>query len=570
MRRRFFLSSFARTLANCLLPLVLLCTVYLAISIPEQRRDVHEQALNNLTLMKENIALLLNDTSKVMNLMENSGNTFTIRRLFQQRKMNYGDYLSYKNLATQLAAIVNSRTYVDSIYITFENSGGTYLTSHGRLYTHDNTPDPDWMETCVGQDTFRLVRRSVRLTSLPQATDYLTIVEKNERGYIVAVNINVSYFRRIFSSLALKDEQVLMIVDESNLLLASQDAALPLFNSLGNPAARETIYMSNGQLVVHSHFEALGLEFISTIPQEIAYSTSNRFVAMFLGMAVVCMALSFVSAIISASRTSKRLYSILDLMDAASHHRPLPTVSNPRNDVYGYIMTNIIKTFVQNDYLRVSLDERKFQAISLELSALQYQINPHFLSNTLQIIDFEVLRAVGKPHRANRMIEQLSAFLQYSLKSPNEDVNINQEVEATKLYASLMQARFSNLIELEWFVSPDTLALSIPKLILQPMIENSIQHGREGCVSTLHICISITLQENMLHVSVRDDGPGVAADKLAEVRASLMSFTGFNERHIGLPNLFRRLQLRYGDGCRAEIHSAPGEGFEVCLFIPVP
>ena len=74
----------------------------------------------------------------------------------------------------------------------------------------------------------------------------------------------------------------------------------------------------------------------------------------------------------------------------------------------------------------------------------------------------------------------------------------------------------------------------------------------------------------MLRISVRDDGAGIEAGQLETVRQNLLQFKGFNERHIGLPNLFRRLQLRFGDQCRVVIDSAPGKGFEVTLFMPVP
>ena len=186
------------------------------------------------------------------------------------------------------------------------------------------------------------------------------------------------------------------------------------------------------------------------------------------------------------------------------------------------------------------------------------------------MIDFEVMRAIGRPHQVNQMIEKLSAFLQYSLKSPNADVTVQQESDATKMYASLMQARFADGIEIEWNISPDTLSIHIPKLILQPMIENSIQHGRKSHAGTLHILISIALEANMLRISVRDDGAGIEAEQLETVRENLLQFKSFSERHIGLPNLFRRLQLRFGDQCRVMIDSEPEKGFEVTLFMPVP
>ncbi len=97
---------------------------------------------------------------------------------------------------------------------------------------------------------------------------------------------------------------------------------------------------------------------------------------------------------------------------------------------------------------------------------MQYQINPHFLSNTLQTIDFEIMRLTNGPSKVNQMIEQLSEFLQYSLRSPKQEVSITEEIEATKIYINLMQERYPNRFEVKWEIDNTILSLPVPKLIL--------------------------------------------------------------------------------------------------------
>ena len=177
MRKRFFFASFLRTLSYCLMPLLVMSAVYLAITIPEQRKEVHENSLNNLMLMQENISLLLNDTGKVMNLVESSTISAAIRNLFHSSAMNYNDYLAYKNLVAQLSAVVNSRTYIDSIYLYVPNDKRAYLTSQGQMYTLANAPDQSWIDACT--DDFCLVRRKVQLSPSSQALDCLTIMARN-------------------------------------------------------------------------------------------------------------------------------------------------------------------------------------------------------------------------------------------------------------------------------------------------------------------------------------------------------------------------------------------------------
>ncbi len=576
MRKRFFLASLVKLLAISLLPILAFSAVYLFFAIPEQRDGVRRNAASNLALISENLTLLLNDSEKALNMLE-SGNVFgVIRGILQDTTMDYGQYLNYKAIVSQMAAVANSREYVDSMYVYVPNRESRYLTDQGRILALGGAPDPGWYAAVAALDVAgapRLVRRQAQRYAFENAESaFLTILEKNARGGVVAVNIQEAYFRRIFDAMSLFPGQTLMVVGGGELLVSSggRDAALALLGNLRDASDASPVAEERGMLVVRSYQEPLGLTFVSAVPESVAFASVNRFIGIMALVGALCFAVSVVLAFLEAARTARRLYGILDMMEAASNRRPLPPVQRPRNDVYGAILTNIVHTFLQNDYLKVLLDERKFQAISLELSALQYQINPHFLSNTLQIIDFEVLRETRSFGKANEMIGQLSQFLQYSLKSPSEDVTVAMETDATALYVELMKARFGGKICVQWRVDADARPYRVPKLILQPVIENSMQHGLGGARDTLTITVSIEQKEGGLTIEVADDGEGATAAQIAEIRRSLPNFQGFEEKHIGLRNLFRRLQLRYDGRCRVEIDSPGGRGFTVRLFIPAP
>lgn len=572
MRKQFFFSSLMRMLAFSLIPILVFSSVYLFFTIPEQQQDVRTQMANNLLLTQENLTLLLNDGNKVMNLMESGTNLSSLRGLLQTDSFNYSGFSIYKNIVAQLSALVNTRDYVDSIYVYTPNDHDHYLTDQGRVLTLGVMPDPDWLTICQSHtDSCRLVRRQVLQYDFQKVgADYLSIVEENSRGAVVVVNIKVSYFRRIFGTLNLKQNQSIMIVDGSKLLFSNTDeeTSRALLALLKPEAHREAAYDAYGYLVVSNRSDSLGLDVISILPRSVAYASINRYLTVMLIAAAVCLIFSVVYALVYARRTCQRLYDMVDLIDAASHKKPLPVIRNPRNDIYGYILTNIVSTFLQNDYLQILLDERRFQAISLELSALQYQINPHFLSNTLQIIDFEVLRQVGRPVHANQMIEQLSDFLQYSLKSPQQEVTLRQEIEASREYVALMQARFGDKVQVDWDVEEACEEQPVPLLILQPLIENSIQHGLPSAHGALNIRIAIEKQKDRCRIRVTDNGTGVTPVRLEEIRTSLTNFSDFSEKHIGLQNLFRRLQLRFQIDQLMELSIPQGGGFCVTLTLP--
>ena len=571
MKRQFFFSCLLRNLAMCLIPVLALSLVIVLVTIPRQQQEAQRELMNSLLLIRENLSLLLNDSNKVMNLVENSANQANIRSLLQSSSLNYSGFSVYKSITAQLNAIVNSRDYIDSIYVYVPNTQQRYLTNQGKVFTLQEEPDANWYEECVKDDrNMRLVRRTVKQYSFQaNGPQYLTIVEQNSRESVVAVNILASYFRRIFNGLHLKEGQSIVIADQNQLLFSNIDettASLQLSTIFDASRSQHEI---GSYLYEIASLDEFGLSLISFIPRSVAYASLNSCLGILAITGAACILFSIANALMHAQNTSKRLYNMVDLIDAASRRQPLPKIQNPRNDIYGYIMTNIVSTFLKNDYLHMLLEEKKLQSISLELAALQYQINPHFLSNTLQIIDFEVLRQNGKPCHANQMIEQLSDFLQYSLRSSRKEVPLQEEIEATKLYISLMQERFQDKVRVEWDIQPECQGLLVPRLIFQPLIENSIRHGTQGLSHPLTIRFFICLQDGLCHMVITDNGNGISEEKLAELRKSIKQFSDYGDRHIGLQNLNRRLELFFHSNRLMELSRSEEGGFCVTLKLPI-
>lgn len=571
MRRRFFTENMIRSLTVSLLPLLILAGILLLILIPTEKNSLENETEINLSLLQENVDLLLNDSNKVMNMLAVPAysNSNSIYQILQSEKLSYVDFVILKQAAAQLNAIVNSRDYIDSIYVYIPNGRGRYLTNQAHIYELENGPDKNWLDACSGTNAYRVIRRTAAIDS-SASRDYLTVVQENSKGYTVAVNIVVSYFKRLFTNAYLEEGHAIILSDGVNALFSSDNQidAQMLVDQLGAMPEKKGLIPLGQNLVMRSHSLSSSLDFISVTPVSIAYSNIYNLITITFLIVVLCIVISIIVSYRYAGNVSRQLYAILDLMDAAISHKELPKIPYHRNDLYSHIVTNMIQTFTQNDFLRVSLNEQKFQALSLELSALQYQINPHFLSNTLQMIDFEVFKIGKRPTAANEMIQDLSIFLQYSLRSPNEDVTIEQEIEATTHYTSLMSRRYQNQVDVHWDVDSDACGFQIPKLILQPMIENSIAHGLTSSGRVLDIFISIKVSGGLLLIQVKDNGNGVDEQKLEQLKKSLADFQGFHEKHIGLQNLFRRMQLRFtADQCHIALDSRSGAGFCVSISI---
>ena len=224
--------------------------------------------------------------------------------------------------------------------------------------------------------------------------------------------------------------------------------------------------------------------------------------------------------------------------------------------------------FIIHYYLLLEAETRKAleaaaQAQRAQISMLRYQLNPHFLFNTLNAISTLVLEKDSKA--ANGMLSRLSKFLRYTLvHKSTQKMTIAQEVEALKLYLDIEKVRFEDRLTIVWNVSADALDALIPSLLLQPLIENAIKHGIAPIDAGGTIEISAIIEKNngkpKLLLKVSDNGVGMAEQ------------TGIiNEQStgVGLKNIQDRLAGLYGQNYVFNLASVEPSGLMINIEIPL-
>ena len=205
-----------------------------------------------------------------------------------------------------------------------------------------------------------------------------------------------------------------------------------------------------------------------------------------------------------------------------------------------------------------------------ELSALQSQINPHFLYNTL-----ECMRSIGLYYESPEIVSISTAMadiFRYSIKG-SPMVALEEELRIIRQYMNIIDVRFDGRFHAETDCTPETLSCIIPKMILQPLVENAIYHGLEPQKGNGMVTIRARLHNEELVVVVQDDGIGMAPEEVDRLRAALASPNAaidrsFAKRSIGLANIAQRIRLFSRDRCAIEIRSRRGEGTSVCIRLP--
>jgi signal transduction histidine kinase len=216
-----------------------------------------------------------------------------------------------------------------------------------------------------------------------------------------------------------------------------------------------------------------------------------------------------------------------------------------------------IKTYQQLQHQTRAALAATAMAHQAQLRMLRYQLNPHFLFNTLNAISTLILDRNNDT--ANRMVTSLSAFLRHSLDAdPMQRVTLRQELDALQLYLGIEKLRFAERLGLEIEIEPEAWSALVPGLLLQPLIENAIKYAIAKRIDGGRIGIFARRAGDMLEIAVRDNGPG-----FERLEGGLPSGRG-----VGLRNTRERLKVLYGERQRFVARNRPEGGAEIVLALP--
>lgn len=211
----------------------------------------------------------------------------------------------------------------------------------------------------------------------------------------------------------------------------------------------------------------------------------------------------------------------------------------------------------------------------VELSTLQSQINPHFLYNTLDSIRSEAL--VNRQYDIAKMTEHLSRFFRYCISGAERIVKLSEEIRHIEDYFYIQKYRFGDKLEMEIHLEEESLReYHVPKITLQPIVENAVVHGLEAVRRNGKLDIDITATESALYIRVSDNGCGMSEEKLIALNDKLRrpavktdNRTGRHGMGIALQNVNSRIKICFGEQYGLHYRSMEGEGTEAEIVLPL-
>ncbi|MCR2807522.1 sensor histidine kinase [Paenibacillus soyae] len=253
-------------------------------------------------------------------------------------------------------------------------------------------------------------------------------------------------------------------------------------------------------------------------------------------------------------------------------------LENKREDELGYLTEAFNRMVVDQRRLIEEHYEQQLRLAKTELKFLQTQINPHFLYNTLDSINW-----TAKNYEADEiseMVLNLSRFFRLSLNKGKEVFTVDESLSHLHYYIRIQQIRFLDSFTVRYDIQEESRPVPIMKLLLQPLVENAILHGMEGKTEGGLLVISSWIEDGeTLHIGVRDNGPGMSEERASYVRQELERLSRRDDDLFspeeeykdlfGLRNVLSRLKLYYGKGAALTIDTVPGEGTSVVITLPL-
>lgn len=294
---------------------------------------------------------------------------------------------------------------------------------------------------------------------------------------------------------------------------------------------------------------------------------------IWVGMAALTIALvAFV--VISLYRFVSRMLRHMELMREGVWDQPMKSSKLKEfaaiADNFDAMMMRISRLHTQNIDIQKRLMNQEINKRQILLMALQAQINPHFLYNTL-----ECIKSIGVYYGISEIpiiAQSLAYMFKYSIKN-SAMATIRDEVECVQNYMAIQNIRFDARFQLHISINAALEEVSIPRMLFQPLVENALKHGLEGKSGDGNVWLDVDLdEEKMLRIIVRDDGKGISAERLHALRRQLSGHDGEasgGHGSIGLANISERLYLRYDGLAQMEIECGECEGTTIRIRIPV-
>lgn len=488
-----------------------------------------------------------------------------------------GDGERQKESLYQFISLVDSETHINGIYIwdMYENAC-SIDRNHVRSLRADNVSRTNWYEEVKALcGSYCLKLNADRVLTQSNAGTVVSLIRmiNNPIDYqpvgILMINIDLDAFKECYESVDEKSVPALYILDQTGKIVASRsDITLPEFQ-MALASGKEAVLYENKKMLPDS------LK-VAEIDWQILTGTivENSLDESRVGGFLVAMAMSFLAVFCFAAYyfikryVANPLEDMADSMNRMEGKRFEKIYTDSRGAEFFAEMGILKDTYNQMvdeiDALIEQVYEEEKIKRKTELNALQEQMKPHFLYNTIDAMGYLALS--GKSQEVYDALEAFGSYYRILLSKGRELITVREEIEMVKDYLELLKIRYGDELHYVLDVDENICDDYILKMILQPLVENAVNHGIRPKTTRGMVCVVGREENGYLCFSVEDDGVGMNSEKMEELQRENLDT---NEKSFGLRGTIERIKIFYEQDIYYNIQSAEGKGTVITLRVPV-
>lgn len=475
-------------------------------------------------------------------------------------------------ISSQLSSYTEGFPAIDSIYLFPAYEDEFFRSGERTPNSYISLDDKTCLSIQEAPETLTLVPREKNGRYPYLMTIYLPLYEQGEKALIV-VNINLSEIVLLKDSLADSLQQIYIVSDEGKLLHRSGQRDIPenieLVPELKHFDSNRNFFSqyideSAPYIYVQQHSSKYPWSYVTITTPEIYMGKSFDLFASLLAFLPWLLLLALVIIICLVILATHPIRTITDFLDNPLLELP-DNISEPETQKIVRQFINYIQT---NRTLSEELEKQMERQNKATYWALQSQINPHFLFNTLNLIRNVEIQELGYDHPAPELTLSLSRLMQYALDDTNL-VPLKTEFYYTDLYLRILNQRYNGKLHFNIEKDEQLSELLVPKLILQPLIENAVFHGCSPALDNHNtILVRSTVWDDRCTITIKDNGIGISPEVLEQLQEKLQKMDQIPSDSIGLQNVVFRMYLTYGEQFQFSIDSTLEEGTCITLSFP--
>ena len=588
MRRTYFFTNWnmKRKILTVFLPLLMLSTLLILVSsISLIIRNGKAEALNNA---KDKLSLVTGQTDQILSNITYNIKAFSTSSALQDAiraeypDNNYGNYMFSSTMHNAVHNIMEIQSLISSGYI-HTRDGRVFDIKTDEIRTPDAEMDARYREIAAEKGRILLEYPADKsgAAALTVSKSLIDIRSGSCLG-ILTFDIKESLFYDSYHSVSDEENECFLLIDSAGTIISSENRdelqttaspeILGLLEGMGKPE-QKTQYKSGGKIPQETTAEHMLLLSSETENGDYLVVYMMRYYRIYkeaLNLALFLLIIGILvlaAGVLLSSRLAQsivgpviRLADYADEAGKGNFDLPVPVHSG---DEIGFlaerfgVMNHNIKELTTRIY------NEQTQKKEYELKMLQAQINPHFLYNCLDNISS--LITDQKNETATAMVSHLGRYYRAILSKGRNIITIREELELIRAYLEIQLIRIPDLFTYEITVDEDILDFKILKMILQPIVENSVIHGFAGFKNSGRIKIEGTLQNQTVCILISDNGKGIPEGSRSSIFAPAPTAI---PKHFGLKNIQERIRLKHGEKYGISIKSEQGQGTQIEVRFP--